>query len=127
MLGRDQSDQLREGRGGIEHEPNTSVDGDLVTDMGEQRVPLIEPVPANHFVDPLMKHLGHPYYVGSLSAAEMHDAEHSSVNSLQITPRKFVNNLSSTTFRHAQRRPLLETRAATAYPRPSRCGSGRCQ
>jgi predicted transcriptional regulator of viral defense system len=27
-------------------------------------------VPAAHFVDPLMNHLGHPYYVGLLSAAE---------------------------------------------------------
>jgi predicted transcriptional regulator of viral defense system len=29
-------------------------------------------VPASHFIDSLMVHLGHPYYVGLLSAAEAH-------------------------------------------------------
>ena len=41
-------------------------------------------VPANHFVDPLMKHLGHPYYVGYLSAAELHDAAHQRPQVFQI-------------------------------------------
>ena len=33
-------------------------------------------VPASHFVDALMQHLGHPYYVAFLTAAEIHDAAH---------------------------------------------------
>ena len=33
-------------------------------------------VPASHFVDKLMRHFGHPYYVGYLSAAEVHGAAH---------------------------------------------------
>ena len=41
-------------------------------------------VPASHFVDPLMKHLGHPYYVGFLSAAEVHDAAHQRPQVFQV-------------------------------------------
>lgn len=33
-------------------------------------------VPAEHFVDDLMRHLGRDYYVGWLSAAELHGAAH---------------------------------------------------
>ena len=32
--------------------------------------------PPLHYIDPLMKHLGHPYYVGFLSAAALHGAAH---------------------------------------------------
>ena len=31
-------------------------------------------VPATHFIDPMMRFLGHDYYVGYLSAAEAHGA-----------------------------------------------------
>jgi predicted transcriptional regulator of viral defense system len=41
-------------------------------------------VPARNFVDPLMNHLGHPYYVGYLSAAEIHDAAHQRPQVFQI-------------------------------------------
>jgi predicted transcriptional regulator of viral defense system len=41
-------------------------------------------VPASHFVDPLMNYLGHPYYVGFLSAAEVHDAAHQRPQVFQI-------------------------------------------
>jgi predicted transcriptional regulator of viral defense system len=41
-------------------------------------------VPARNFVDPLMNHLGHPYYVGYLSAAEVHDAAHQRPQVFQI-------------------------------------------
>lgn len=41
-------------------------------------------VPASHFVDPLMKHLGHAYYVGFLSAAEVHDAAHQRPQVFQV-------------------------------------------
>lgn len=41
-------------------------------------------VPARNFVDPLMNHLGYPYYVGYLSAAEVHDAAHQRPQVFQI-------------------------------------------
>jgi predicted transcriptional regulator of viral defense system len=41
-------------------------------------------VPANHFVDPMMKHLGHGYYVGYLSAAEVHGAAHQRPQVFQV-------------------------------------------
>ncbi len=41
-------------------------------------------VPARDFVDPLMTHLGHPYYVGYLSAAEVHGAAHQRPQVFQI-------------------------------------------
>jgi hypothetical protein len=41
-------------------------------------------VPASHFVDPLMAHLGHPYYVGLLSAAEAHGAAHQRPQVFQV-------------------------------------------
>jgi predicted transcriptional regulator of viral defense system len=41
-------------------------------------------VPARNFVDPFMNHLGHPYYVGYLSAAEVHDAAHQRPQIFQI-------------------------------------------
>ena len=40
--------------------------------------------PASHFVDPLMAHLGHPYYVGLLSAAEIHGAAHQRPQVFQV-------------------------------------------
>ena len=46
-------------------------------------------VPANHFIDQLMGHLGHPYYVGLLSAAEIHGAAHQRPQVFQvITPAR---------------------------------------
>jgi predicted transcriptional regulator of viral defense system len=41
-------------------------------------------VPANHFVDALMQHLGHPYYVAFLTAAEIHDAAHQRPQAFQV-------------------------------------------
>ena len=41
-------------------------------------------VPANHFVDPMMNHLGHNYYVGYLSAAEIHGAAHQRPQVFQV-------------------------------------------
>jgi predicted transcriptional regulator of viral defense system len=40
--------------------------------------------PPIHFVDALMKHLGHPYYVGFLSAAQLHGASHQKPMTLQV-------------------------------------------
>lgn len=40
--------------------------------------------PALHFIDPLMCHLGHPYYVGFLSAARLYGASHQVPMVLQV-------------------------------------------
>ncbi len=45
--------------------------------------------PAIHFIDQMMEHLGHTYYVGFLSAAAMHGASHQAAMVLQVaTPAK---------------------------------------
>ncbi len=45
--------------------------------------------PPNHFIHQLMDHLGHPYYVGFLSAAAIHGASHQSPMVFQVvTPAK---------------------------------------
>ena len=45
--------------------------------------------PPIHFIDQMMHHLGHPYYVGFLSAAAMHGASHQATMVLQIvTPAR---------------------------------------
>lgn len=40
--------------------------------------------PPLHFVDPLMRHLGHTYYIGFLSAARLHGASHQVPMELQV-------------------------------------------
>ena len=46
-------------------------------------------VPAVNFVDQMMRHLGHPYYVGLLSAAEIHGFAHQRPQVFQIvTPAR---------------------------------------
>lgn len=45
--------------------------------------------PPSHFIHQLMDHLGHPYYVGFLSAAAIHGASHQSPMVFQVvTPAK---------------------------------------
>ena len=45
--------------------------------------------PPSHFIDQLMGHLGHPYYVGFLSAAAVHGASHQSPMVFQVvTPAR---------------------------------------
>jgi predicted transcriptional regulator of viral defense system len=51
-------------------------------------------VPATHLVDPMMRHLGHPYYVGYLSAAELHGAAHQRPQVFQIVTSARVRNRS---------------------------------
>lgn len=41
-------------------------------------------VPAAHFVDPMMNHLSHDYYVGLLSAAEIHGSAHQRPQVFQV-------------------------------------------
>lgn len=46
-------------------------------------------VPASHFVDPMMSHLGHDYYVCLLSAAEIHGFSHQRPQVFQVmTPAR---------------------------------------
>ncbi|MGH9190440.1 MAG: type IV toxin-antitoxin system AbiEi family antitoxin domain-containing protein [Acidimicrobiales bacterium] len=46
-------------------------------------------VPASHFIDPLMRHLGHDYYVALLSAAEAHGFAHQRPQVFQVmTPAR---------------------------------------
>lgn len=40
--------------------------------------------PALDYIDPMMRHLGHPYYVGFLSAAQMYGASHQAPMALQV-------------------------------------------
>lgn len=40
--------------------------------------------PPLHYIDPLMRHLGHPYYVGLHSAARLHGASHQVPMVLQV-------------------------------------------
>ena len=51
-------------------------------------------VPAAHFVDPLMAQLNHPYYVGYLSAAEVHGATHQHPQVFQVVTTARVRNRS---------------------------------
>ncbi len=45
--------------------------------------------PVSHFIDQLMQHLGHSYYVGFLSAAALHGASHQAPMVFQVaTPAK---------------------------------------
>lgn len=48
--------------------------------------------PPIHFIDALMKHLGHPYYVGFLSAAELHGASHQKPMTFQIATSAVLRN-----------------------------------
>lgn len=47
--------------------------------------------PASHFIDPMMHQLGHPYYVGLLSAAEVHGVAHQRPQVFQVlTPARLA-------------------------------------
>jgi predicted transcriptional regulator of viral defense system len=47
-------------------------------------------LPALQLIDPLMRHLGHDYYVGWLSAAELHGAAHQRPQALQVAVDTYV-------------------------------------
>jgi predicted transcriptional regulator of viral defense system len=49
-------------------------------------------LPAEQFVDPMMRHLGHPYYVGYLSAAEIHGAAHQRPQVFQVVTNARVRD-----------------------------------
>jgi predicted transcriptional regulator of viral defense system len=51
-------------------------------------------VPAAWFIDPLMGHLGRAYYVGYLSAAEVHEAAHQRPQVFQVVVDRDLRNRS---------------------------------
>ena len=48
--------------------------------------------PPLHYIDSLMRHLGHPYYVGFLSAARLHGASHQVPMVLQVVTSALLRN-----------------------------------
>ena len=51
-------------------------------------------VPASHFIDSMMRYLGHEYYVGYLSAAEVHGAAHQRPQVFQVITDARLNDRS---------------------------------
>ena len=51
-------------------------------------------VPASHFIDPMMRYLDHQYYVGFLSAAEVHGAAHQRPQVFQVITDARLNDRS---------------------------------
>ena len=49
--------------------------------------------PPSWYIDDLMRQEGHPYYVGLLSAAELHGASHQAVMEFQVVTRKRMPEL----------------------------------
>ena len=49
-------------------------------------------VPASHFIDPMMRYLDHEYYVGFLSAAEVHGAAHQRPQVFQVITDARMND-----------------------------------
>jgi predicted transcriptional regulator of viral defense system len=76
--------------------------------------------PPLHYIDSLMRHLGHPYYVGLLSAARLHGASHQVPMVLQVvTPallrdrRIGSNRIEFIRRSSAARRPTVERNMPT--------------
>jgi len=83
-------------------------------------------VPASHFIDAMMGHLGHPYYVGRLSAAEVHGYGHQRpqvfqvITTAQLRDRSFGRvRIAFSTSRHAAERPAVDVNTPTGTMRVS--------
>lgn len=83
-------------------------------------------VPASHFIDSLMHHLGHSYYVGLLSAAEIHGVAHQHpqvfqvVTSARLAGRTFGRvRLEFVTAAHTDRHPTVDVNTPTGTMRVS--------
>lgn len=83
-------------------------------------------VPASHFIDALMRHLGHGYHVGLLSAAEVHGFAHQRPQVFQVmTPARLRDRsfgrvrLSFITSAEAASRPVLVKNTPTGTMRVS--------
>lgn len=69
--------------------------------------------PPLHYIDPLMRHLGHPYYVGFLSAARLHGASHQVPMVLQVVTPALLRD------RQVGRNRIEFIRRAAAATRPT--------
>lgn len=83
-------------------------------------------VPASHFIDAMMAHLDHPYYVGRLSAAEVHGYAHQRpqvfqvITTAQLRDRSFGRvRVAFSTSRRAAERPVVEVNTPTGTMRVS--------
>lgn len=83
-------------------------------------------VPAAHFIDAMMRHLGHPYYVCLLSAAEAHGFAHQRPQVFQVMTSAHVRDrsfervhLRFLTSRHTADRPTVEVNTPTGTMRVS--------
>ncbi len=83
-------------------------------------------VPAPHFIDALMSHLGHDYYVGLLSAAEVHGFAHQRpqvfqvITSARVRDRTFGRvRIAFITDASAAERPVDVVNTATGTMRAS--------
>ncbi|MCX6536905.1 MAG: type IV toxin-antitoxin system AbiEi family antitoxin [Actinobacteria bacterium] len=83
-------------------------------------------VPASHFIDALMKHLGHDYYVGYLSAAEVHGSAHQRpqvfqvLTSARLKDRTFGRvRIEFTSSAHLSRRPVVSVNNPTGVMKVS--------
>lgn len=83
-------------------------------------------VPATHFVDQMMSHLGHAYYLGLLSAAEVHGAAHQRPQVSQIVTDARLRRrcfgrvcLEFVTDRHVAERPIVTRNTPTGTMRVS--------
>ena len=83
-------------------------------------------VPASHFIDPLMRHLGHGYYVCLLSAAEAHGFAHQRPQVFQVmTPARLRHRsfgrvrLSFITSSYTATRPVVMKNTPTGTMRLS--------
>lgn len=70
--------------------------------------------PALDYIDPMMRHLGHPYYVGFLSAAQMYGASHQAPMALQVATPALLRD------RHIGRSRIDFVRRAATASRPTR-------
>jgi predicted transcriptional regulator of viral defense system len=76
--------------------------------------------PPLHYIDPLMRHLGHTYYVGFLSAARLHGASHQVPMVLQVVTPALLrdrqigrNRIEFIRRSSAARRPTMERNVPT--------------
>jgi len=83
-------------------------------------------VPASHFIDALMKHLGHDYYVGYLSAAEVHGSANQRPQVFQVlTPARLKDRsfgrvrIEFTSSAHLSRRPVVSVNTPTGVMKVS--------
>ena len=56
-------------------------------------ISVLGPPPPSWYIDDLMRHEGHPYYVGLLRAAELHGASHQAVMEFQVVTDKKMPEL----------------------------------